>query len=110
MSNRTSKKTACSGLLRLFRSAAHDDLVLLDFKVLEFSKDDRRIVLSHKATWSAEEDKSIAAAKKKAPSKSKAIENINQQTEKSTLGDIEALSALKEKMSGPQDEGEGKAQ
>lgn len=80
----------------------------LDFKVLEFSKDDRRIVLSHKATWSAEEDKSIAAAKKKAPSKSKAIENINQQTEKSTLGDIEALSALKEKMSGPQDEGEGK--
>lgn len=78
----------------------------LDFKVLEFSKDDRRIVLSHKATWSAEEEKA-APAKKKAPSKNKAIENINQQTEKSTLGDIEALSALKEKMSGPQSE-EGK--
>ena len=76
----------------------------LDFKVLEFSKDDRRIVLSHKATWSTEEDKPQAAApvapKKKAVApKGKTIDNINQQAEKSTLGDIEALSALKEKMS-----------
>jgi small subunit ribosomal protein S1 len=74
----------------------------LDFKVLEFSKDDRRIVLSHKATWSVEEE--VAAAKqqqqKKAPSKGKTIQNINQQTEKSTLGDLDALAALREKMSG----------
>jgi small subunit ribosomal protein S1 len=72
----------------------------LDFKVLEFSKEDRRIVLSHKAMWSVEEE--VAAAKKKAPSnnKGKTIQNINQQTERSTLGDLEALSALKEKMSG----------
>jgi small subunit ribosomal protein S1 len=74
----------------------------LDFKVLEFSKDDKRIVLSHKAMWSAEEDKMTGVPKKKVPSKSKTIENINQQSEKSTLGDLEALSALKEKMSGPQ--------
>ncbi|MFO7259307.1 MAG: 30S ribosomal protein S1 [Bacteroidota bacterium] len=80
----------------------------LDFKVLEFSKDDRRIVLSHKATWSTEEDKSATPSKKKTPSKSKAIESINQQTEKSTLGDIEALSALKEKMSGPKEDSEEK--
>src|SRR6185369_13861862 len=77
----------------------------LDFKVLEFSKEDRRIVLSHKAIWSAEEDKvqpAVQAAPKKkavAPNKGKTIDNINQQAEKSTLGDIEALSALKEKMS-----------
>jgi small subunit ribosomal protein S1 len=71
----------------------------LDFKVLEFSKDDRRIVLSHKAMWSVEEE--VAAAKKKpVPAKGKTIQNINQQSEKSTLGDLEALSALKEKMSG----------
>jgi small subunit ribosomal protein S1 len=71
----------------------------LDFKVLEFSKDDRRIVLSHKAMWSVEEE--VAAAKKKMPPpKGKSIQNINQQSEKSTLGDIEALSALKEKMTG----------
>lgn len=73
----------------------------LDFKVLEFSKDDRRISLSHKATWSAEEEKPVAAPapKRKSEPKGKTIANINQQTEKSTLGDLEALSALKEKMS-----------
>jgi small subunit ribosomal protein S1 len=75
-----------------------------EFKVLEFSKDDRRIVLSLKATWSAEEEKAAAqpaaAAKKKpAAPKGKSIDKINQESEKSTLGDIEALSALKEKMS-----------
>jgi small subunit ribosomal protein S1 len=81
----------------------------LDFKVLEFSKDDRRIVLSHKATWSVEEE--VAAAKKKAPvqgagGKGKTIQNINQQTEKSTLGDLDALAALKEKMSGGENKSE----
>jgi small subunit ribosomal protein S1 len=71
-----------------------------DFKVIEFSKEDRRILLSLKATWSTEEDKPAQAPKKKAPApKGKSIEKINQESEKSTLGDIEALSALKEKMS-----------
>jgi small subunit ribosomal protein S1 len=75
----------------------------LDFKVLEFSKDDRRIVLSHKATWSnEEEDKVVAkpAVKKQQAPKGKTIEKINNETEKSTLGDLDALAALKEKMSG----------
>jgi small subunit ribosomal protein S1 len=72
----------------------------LDFKVLEFSKDDRRIVLSHKATWSAEEDKPAAVVKKKPVPAKGSVQSINQQAEKSTLGDLEALSALKEKMSG----------
>ena len=79
----------------------------LDFKVLEFSKDDRRIVLSHKAMWSAEDDKqaaAAAAAKKKPTQQKSSIQSINQQTEKSTLGDLEALSALKEKMSGGSNE------
>ncbi len=66
----------------------------LDFKVLEFSKDDKRIVLSHKAMYSQEEEKVEApkkAAKKSAP-------KANKDAEKSTLGDLEALSALKDKM------------
>jgi small subunit ribosomal protein S1 len=73
----------------------------LDFKVLEFSKEDRRITLSHRSMWAADEPKEAApAAKKKtaAPSKGKTIDKINQESEKSTLGDLEALSALKEKM------------
>lgn len=73
----------------------------LDFKVLEFSKDDRRIVLSHKSCWSTEEeDKTQLKKKPAAPAKGKTVEKINQEAEKSTLGDLEALSALKEKMSG----------
>jgi small subunit ribosomal protein S1 len=74
----------------------------LDFKVLEFSKDDRRIVLSHKSIWSTEEEEKTQPKKKPAaaPAKGKSIDKINQESEKSTLGDLEALSALKEKMSG----------
>jgi len=75
----------------------------LDFKVLDFSKEDRRISLSHKATWSTEVEEKpapqAAAPKRKPETKGKTIANINQQSEKSTLGDLEALSALKEKMS-----------
>lgn len=77
----------------------------LDFKVIEFSKDDRRIALSHKAMWSAEEEKVVAPAKKRAPSKGKAIDKINKEAEKSTLGDIEALSALKDKMNADKSKG-----
>jgi small subunit ribosomal protein S1 len=77
----------------------------LDFKVLEFSKDDRKIVLSHKAMYSAEEEKPAAKKPgKPAPSKGKTIDKINQEVEKSTLGDLEALSALKEKMNTPKGE------
>lgn len=80
----------------------------VDFKVTEFSKDDRRIVLSLKALWSTEEEKAApataAAAKKgaKAPAKDAqpSVKSINQSNEKSTLGDIEALSAMKNKMTG----------
>jgi small subunit ribosomal protein S1 len=77
----------------------------LDFKVLEFSKEDRRIVLSHRALYSTEEEKAPPSQqpsplkKKPVAPKGKTIDKINQEAEKSTLGDIEALSALKEKMS-----------
>jgi len=86
-----------------------------DFKVLEFSKEDRRIVLSHKAMWSAEDDRPAAGApssqvkKKPAPQKGNTVQSINQQSEKSTLGDLEALSALKEKMTG-ESKGESKSE
>jgi small subunit ribosomal protein S1 len=80
-----------------------------DFKVLEFSKDDRRIVLSLKAMWSTEEaaPKAAAAPKKSVAPKGKTVEKINQEVEKSTLGDNEALNALKEKMNAAKAKGEG---
>ncbi|HEU5289102.1 MAG TPA: 30S ribosomal protein S1 [Cyclobacteriaceae bacterium] len=76
----------------------------LEFKVLEFSKEDRRIVLSHKAMYSAEEAPVKKAAPAKPASKGKTIDKINQEVEKSTLGDLDALAALKEKMNTPKGE------
>ncbi len=75
----------------------------LDFKVVEFSKEDRKIILSHAATYGEEANRIAKATKKvqpaagaekapKAPKAQKEVEN------KSTLGDLDALSALKEQM------------
>lgn len=69
----------------------------LEFKVLEFNKDDKRIILSHRAMWS-KEDQPIAPKKKKAAPKKKKVATPD--ADKSTLGDLEALSALKEQMEG----------
>ena len=59
----------------------------LDFKVLEFNKEYRRLVVSHSAIFKAQEEKNIKAAKKKADS-----------VEKTTLGDISGLADLKKQM------------
>jgi small subunit ribosomal protein S1 len=80
----------------------------LDFKVLEFSKDDKRIVLSHTKTFSevAEDAAAPADAKKKKPAAAAAKgakaapAPKTPAVEKSTLGDIEALSNLKDSMEG----------
>lgn len=75
----------------------------LEFKVLEFSKDDKRIVLSHTSVWDKEAEQpkaSTGGTKKSTPSgkKGNTLDKINQEVEKSTLGDLDALSALKDKM------------
>ncbi len=66
----------------------------LEFLVLEFSKDDKRIVLSHTATFTEREDR--PSKRKKA--KKSTMSRISTGGEKDTLGDLEALSELKEKM------------
>lgn len=69
----------------------------LDFRVLEFSKDERKISLTHSRLNEApspEEKKE----KKASTSKPKTIKDVNKEVEKSTLGDISALSDLKDKM------------
>ncbi len=71
----------------------------LPFKVIEFNKDSKRIIVSHsrtfedaKAETSTSERKAKKAKKEEAPA--------NPAVEKTTLGDIEELAALKEKLSG----------
>ncbi len=78
----------------------------LEFVVLEFNKNQRKIAVSHTGTFK-EEEASAEAPKKARTSKkpesagdSNAVKAVNAQVEKSTLGDIGALAALKEKMEG----------
>ncbi|MBI2259027.1 MAG: 30S ribosomal protein S1 [Flavobacteriia bacterium] len=71
----------------------------LDFKVIEFNKDSKKIVVSHTRTFEDGAEKS-APTKGKKGTTAQAVKAINQNTEKSTLGDLDALSALKDKMKG----------
>jgi small subunit ribosomal protein S1 len=75
----------------------------LDFKVLEFSKDDKKILLSHTKTYQADksEETSTAAAtsgEEKSPKKAAKKATDAKPAEKETLGDIGALADLKEQM------------
>jgi small subunit ribosomal protein S1 len=70
-----------------------DDKV--DFKVIEFNKHAKKIVLSHTNMFKATEAEVKAEKKTKAKTASKAVEKINKSQEKTTLGDLDALSALK---------------
>ncbi|MBN3521909.1 30S ribosomal protein S1 [Algoriphagus lutimaris] len=70
-----------------------------DFKVTEFSKDDKRIVLSHTATFKEEAKPAKKEAKKKSETSSSSSSS-SAPAEKSTLGDLDALTQLKEQMEG----------
>jgi len=72
----------------------------LDFKIIEFNKDSKKIVVSHTRTFEEGEDKVPGKTTKKSggSSTSQAVKAINQSSEKSTLGDLDALAELKEKM------------
>ncbi|MBD3636766.1 MAG: 30S ribosomal protein S1 [Crocinitomicaceae bacterium] len=78
----------------------------LPFKIIEFNKDAKKIVVSHTRTFEEGEDKPTTKKKSTGKGKggSKAVEQLNKSNEKSTLGDLDALSALKSEMEGKEDE------
>ena len=74
----------------------------LDFKVIEFSKENKKIILSHSRIW---EDKQNAATEAETAEKEKAAKNtkravkqINDNVERTTLGDLDVLATLKENL------------
>ncbi|MDP4184096.1 MAG: 30S ribosomal protein S1 [Bacteroidota bacterium] len=71
----------------------------LPFKVIEFSKPAKRIILSHSRVFE-DEKKADDVAKKKAQVKAtkKATKVVKDSMEKTTLGDISELAALKSQM------------
>lgn len=77
----------------------------LDFKVIEFNKDSKRIILSHSRIFEDANKPERAEAPRKASKRADRPRKeetplISTPVEKTTLGDIEALAALKEKLSG----------
>jgi len=75
----------------------------LNFKVIEFNKDAKRIILSHSRIFEdeARAEKQAERKAKRAPRKQQEESTVvSTPIEKTTLGDLEALAALKEKLSG----------
>ena len=76
----------------------------LTFKVIEFNKDSKRIILSHSRTYEdvqraeARAEKKAATAAKKAAAKKEETPAIQNQAASTSLGDIDALAELKAKM------------
>ncbi|MEM7368804.1 MAG: 30S ribosomal protein S1 [Bacteroidota bacterium] len=76
-----------------------DDFV--EFVVIEFNKDAKRLVLSHTKAWRDEpekEKKSSPAPSNKGRGKSKGKSSNQLKTSTTTLGDLDALVRLKEQM------------
>ena len=71
----------------------------LPFKVIEFNKAAKRIIVSHSRVYE-DAQKSEEKAKKSAEEKAtkKAVKQVKEKIEKTTLGDITELAALKEQM------------
>ena len=62
------------------------------FRVLEFAKENRRILVSHTSTF---KDEQIKSKKQEKVTTERAVKQIQQKQQKSTLGDLDSLSELK---------------
>lgn len=73
-----------------------------EFKVLEFSKENKKIVLSHVKIWQdakdAQREEMEDSERKTAKEGSRAAKKLSDSMEKSTLGDLDALVNLKEEL------------
>jgi small subunit ribosomal protein S1 len=83
-----------------------DKLIGLDeiapFMVIEFDRNDKKIILSHSRIWEKEraDEKNAQLNEKRADAETtkKAVKNIQSKVEKTTLGDLGVLADLKKKM------------
>ena len=84
------------------KTAKEDEVIQV--KVTEFNKENRRIVVSHTALWREEEvEKKVVDEKRKENEKdkaSKAAKKLNDSNEKSTFADVDGLAELKAKLEG----------
>ncbi|TDQ81234.1 30S ribosomal protein S1 [Sphingobacterium yanglingense] len=75
-----------------------------EFKIIEFNKENKRLVISHSRIWEdAKEEvrkEESNSRKKDAKAASTAVKKVKDSVEKSTLGDLGVLAQLKEQMEG----------
>ena len=71
---------------------------VLPFKVTELKRSTKRITLSHVKTYAAAEEKKSERPASESENTKKAVKKINSNIEKTTLGDITELAALKDKL------------
>ncbi len=85
----------------------------MDFKVIEFSKESKKIILSHTKIYQdviyAEKAKEHAKTKSTERSNQKAVKKMNENVEKTTLGDLDALANLKTEMEASEKKAAAKA-
>jgi small subunit ribosomal protein S1 len=93
------------------KSIAADETA--QFMVIEFDRNEKRIVLSHARIWeqSKAEEKEVAKKEQRAETEStrKTVKAIQSKVEKTTLGDLGALAELKEKLKAEEKGGEAAA-
>jgi small subunit ribosomal protein S1 len=86
----------------------------LDFVVLEFNKSSKKIAVSHTATFEESEELAATEGKRKtskakdAGSSNKAVDDLNKNQEKTTLGDLGVLGNLKADMEKAEAKGDKK--
>nr|MDE6652579.1 S1 RNA-binding domain-containing protein [Paramuribaculum sp.] len=73
----------------------------LNFKVIEFNKDSKRIIVSHSRIFEdeAKAERTETRKAKRAAKRAEETPALNTPIEKTTLGDLDALAQLKEKLS-----------
>jgi len=80
----------------------------LQFMIIEFDRNDKRIMVSHSKVWEQVKNEEKEAARKDAVAESEktksAVKNIQNKVEKPTLGDLGALAAIKDKMKKAEDD------
>lgn len=77
-----------------------------EFKVIEFNKDEKKLIVSHTKVWEADSKEDIEKAEKKEAKESKSSAKASSSSadkskkgmEKTTLGDLSVLADLKEEM------------
>ena len=68
----------------------------LDFKVIEFNKDSKKIIVSHTRTFQDGQDAAREGDDRKNRATAKSVKQINESLEKTTLGDLDIFQKLKE--------------